>query len=390
MAKKNYDANREIESFRTNDGDTEEVLLSTRERMLREGGGDVQSLADRVDILEQTLQQLFPYGKLLVDYGGTNQSDLSDAFASMVSNANDKSTPALTDYAMISDGDGTAAANKTGKIQLSDLQTLIAGGALQASNNLDDVESKSTSFSNLMKGADSPSADEYDSFVVVATAGDAHYAGIRTRGNIADDLASVGGLMKGSNNLSDLTDVDTAVANLVNGSEVDASLMTDTGRIPFKSSVPTTGTNGYVFLSSIWSWIKGKIASVLGLEENSGTKTYSGTAAKATTALNLQIAAPGNNYKVMSLTSAQQSMSGDGTVTFSSSDDLPVDAIVLGAAVTGDSGFAVTINSVTAYRNKSPQSTGSLTVTVNVTASTVGMGSPSVFNIELFILTKVV
>lgn len=389
MAKKIYDANREIESFRTNDGDTEEVLLSTRERMLREGGGDVQSLADRVDILEQTLDTLFYHGILGVDYGGTGQSGLSNAFASMVSNANNKATPALTDYAMISDGDGTAAANKTGKIQLSDLQTLIAGGALQASNNLDDVANKSTSFSNLMKGATSPSADEYDSFVVVATAGDAHYAGIRTRGNIADDLASVGGLMKGSNNLSDLTDVDTAVENLVSGTAVDLSLVTENSRIPFKSSVSTTGSKGYVLLSSIWSWIKSKIASVLGLEENSGTKTYSGTAAKATTALNLQIAAPGNNYKIESLISAQQSISGDGTVTFSSSDDLPLDAVVLGARAIGDSASGVDITSITSYRTKSTQTT-SLTVTVNVTADAIGMGNPSVFNIELFILTKVV
>jgi hypothetical protein len=279
MAKKNYDANREIESFRTNDGDTEEVLLSTRERMLREGGGDIQSLADRVDILEQTLQQLFPYGTLLVNYGGTNQSNLSDAFASMVSDASDKPTPALTDYAMISDGD----ADGTGKIQLSDLQTLIAGGALQASNNLDDVANKSASFSNLMKGATSPSADQYDSFVVVKTVGERHYPGIRTRGNIADDLASVGGLMKGSNNLSDLSSVSTAIENLVGGTEVSA--VTENSRIPFKSSAPVPA--GYAKLSSIWSWIKGEIASVLGLEENSGTKTYSGTAARATTSENI-------------------------------------------------------------------------------------------------------
>jgi hypothetical protein len=286
---------------------------------------------------------------------------------------------------MISDGD----ADGTGKIQLSDLQTLIAGGALQASNNLNDVANKSTSFSNLMKGADSPSADQYDSFVVVATAGEGHYPGIRTRGNIADDLASVGGLMKGSNNLSDLTDVDTSVENLTSGTEVTYSSLHDNARVPIASpSFPAY--KGYAKLSSIWSWIKGKIASVLGLEENSGTLTYSGTAAQATTALNFQVSVTGNNYKIVNIISAQQSMSGDGTVTFSSSDDLPLDAVVLGAMVTGNGGYGVTIKNIEAVRTKSAQSTGSLTVTVNVTASTIGPGNPSVFNISLFVLTAAI
>ena len=72
-------------------------------------------------------------------------------------------------------------------------------------------------------------------------------------------------------------------------SELTAAL-DDNYRIMFASTDPSTSAGvfvGFRKASAFWTYIKGKISSVLGLSESNGVKTFTGNAATATTATNV-------------------------------------------------------------------------------------------------------
>jgi hypothetical protein len=97
----------------------------------------------------------------------------------------------------------------------------------------------------------------------------------------AEEAVAVSKALLKDDALYSLENKSNAVANLALGAD-EVSAIADTTKILGYSPLQTTGAGGgKISLSTIWTWIKGKIADVLGLSENNGTKTFSGEAATA-------------------------------------------------------------------------------------------------------------
>ena len=83
------------------------------------------------------------------------------------------------------------------------------------------------------------------------------------------------------------TTAKAAEYNLTTGKSEISDTTSGDDRVVFELASPSESngvTRGFRKLSTIWTWVKGQISSVLGLSESNGVKTFAGNAATATTA----------------------------------------------------------------------------------------------------------
>ncbi len=391
--------NRDIRRFETDgDGNTTRVLLNTDEPLgLLEG--DLQA---QIDALTERLNSIVGLDNVVkITHGGTGQTGTVAAMEAL--------TTGLGTDMFSSDYAKFLLKRVDGAVVLQTIEEVIdILDGLKASNNLSDLSNTLTGLQNLYHNVPEaatqggiPLKNWFDSLRVMlghrVSEGGGSY---RTEPNyyvlkdLVDNYLSEYFLMK-SNNLSELSSANDAIKNLLSEAQSLSSqiangdeIMIDNAGMP--PSSPRTG--GKITLLQLFNYILDGLNTEYGMTKDSQTNLYeftgnAATADTATSSLGLSMSGGSVNMALKAAVSPLQTLSGDGTVVFSSSnDDFGTEDVILGFGIVVDGAGGAVINSFTQERVQSAQSAGSLTVTVNVTGNTVGMGNPSSFYVYCYYL----
>lgn len=388
--------NRDIRRFETDgDGNTTRVLLNTDEPLgLLEG--DLQA---QIDALTERLNSIVGLDNVVkITHGGTGQTGTVAAMEALTTNLGTTMFESNSAKFLLKRVDGNVVLQT-----IEEVIDILDG--LKASNNLSDLSNTLTGLQNLYH--DVPEAETeggvplknwFDSLRVMlghtVSEGGGSY---RTEPNyyalkdLVDNYLSEYFLMK-SNNLSELSSVNDAIKNLLSDAQSLSTEIAGGDEIMLNNAgTPSPRAGGKITILQLFNYILDGLNTEYGMNKDSQTNLYdftgnAATADTATTALGLSMAGGSVNMELKSAVSPLQTLSGDGTVVFSSSDDdFGVDDVILGFRVVVKGAGGAIINSFTQERVTSSQSSGSLTVTVNVTGNSV-MGNPSSFYVYCYYL----
>lgn len=397
--------NRDIKRFETDEnGKTMRVLLNTDEPL----GLFDEDFQAQLDEINRKLNSIINNQDLVrIEAGGTAANNANSAMTNLVSllaEIDDSTISGLDFVAQETTGEDSGTVYRVPQGIMANLL-----GMLDKSNNLSDLENKITALGNLL--TDVEDVTPQGGIPLVAWIDDlkmllGHYtstpSGVEAEPckismkDIVDDYLSEY-FTKRTNDLDDLSSIPNAVKNLFDGlSDTGVPVLNDDVEIVANKSTFPAGT-GKITLGTLFeNWLNGAINAEYGFTRDTQTDEYSfdGTSSKSETALTavgLSMSGGSVNMQLKSTLSQLQTLSGDGTVVFSSSnDDFGVDDLILGFRIILDTGAnGAVIKDFSQERIKSAQSDGSLTVTVNVTGNTVGAGNPSKFYVQCYYMTNI-